>query len=165
MGAGHPGRTRSRTLRPRDRGTVGLRRIGGREHERALVVEATKLSKPLHGSRKRELRAAETFDEVPAATEPDRLHRPELTVDRTEPTDDTLAAHTVTGDDALALEEELRERSAGRQARRTVASRATNDPPWRSASQPGNARIVAAAVRAAERRTDDSPEAVPTRRS
>src|SRR6266511_2434106 len=110
--AGHPRGAGSRPLRPRQRGAVGLRRVGRREHERfgLLVLSRSQFAQPLDRSRKRELRAAETLDEVAAAAHAERLQRTQLAVDGAVAAGNSLAADTVPRDDPLALEQKLGER-------------------------------------------------------
>ena len=105
-----------RALRPRDRGAVRLRGIGGREHERLRLVAVARpqLAQPLDRAAERELRAAEPLDEVAAAAGPERLERAQLRVHGAVAAGDALAAHAVARDDALPLEQQLRERAAVR---------------------------------------------------
>src|SRR6266550_4848822 len=118
MGSGHPRRPRPGPLRPRQDGPVRLGRVRRREHERLLLVvlARTQLPDALDGAAERELCAAEPFDEVAAPTGSERLERPQLAVDRAVPAGDPLGANGVPGDDAVALEQELRERAAVRLA-------------------------------------------------
>src|SRR5207247_9323896 len=114
IGTGHARRARSRTPRPRQGRTVGLRGIGGGEHEALglLVLDRTQLPQSLDGARERELCAAEAFDEVAAAADAERLERLQLSVDHAVAAGDPLAADAVAGDDPLPLEQELGERAA-----------------------------------------------------
>src|SRR5436190_2726423 len=123
VGACDPRRASSGALRPGESGAVGLSRVGGGEHQRLLflAVLGLELSQPLHGPAKRELGAAEPFDEVPAAAEPERLERPELAVDGAVTARDPFAADAVARDDALALEQELGERAPVGAAREQAA--------------------------------------------
>src|SRR5262245_59138969 len=111
MGAGNSRRAAARQLRPGQRGAVRLCRIGRCEHERVrlLAFLRTELSKPLDRAAERELRPAEALDEVAAPREAERLERLQLSVDRAVAADDPLAAHAVAGDDALPLEQQLRQ--------------------------------------------------------
>src|SRR5207302_5997899 len=104
---------RARALGPRKRGAVRLRRVGRGEDQRLrlLAVSLTKLAQPLDGAAERELRATETFDEVAATAEPERLERPQLAVDRGVAARDAFRADAFAGDDPVALEQELRERA------------------------------------------------------
>src|SRR5205814_4685642 len=74
----------SRSARPRERGTVGLRRVGGREDERLRLVALTRpqLAQALDRAGQRELRAAKSFDEVAAPAHAERLERAQLAIDR-----------------------------------------------------------------------------------
>ena len=87
--------------------------IGRGEHERLglLAVLRSQLAQPLDCPAERELRAAQAFDEVAAPAEAERLERLQLAVDRAVAARDPLAAHPVARDDALALEQQLRERA------------------------------------------------------
>src|SRR5215210_590563 len=101
-------------LRPRQRSAVGLRRVGRRKHEGLLrlAVLRLQLPQPLDRAAESELRAAETLDEVAAATEAQRLERLQLTVDRAVAAGYSLGANAVTDDNALPLEHQLGERPA-----------------------------------------------------
>ena len=109
LGAGDAGGAGARSLRPGQRRAVGLRRIGGREHERLGLVVGSQLSEPLDRAGERELGAAEPLDEVAATADADRLQILELAVDGAVAAGNPLAADAVTGDDPLALEQELGE--------------------------------------------------------
>ena len=104
---------RAGPLRPRQRGAVGLRRVGRREHERllGLAVLRLQLPQPLDRAAEGELRAAEPLDEVAAAAEAERLERLQLAVDRAVAARDALGADSVADDDALALEHQLGKRA------------------------------------------------------
>ena len=80
---GDPGRRAPAALRPRQRRSVGLRGIGGGEHERVRLVALarTQFAQPLDRAAERELRAPEALDEVAAAAEAERLERLQLAVD------------------------------------------------------------------------------------
>src|SRR5438067_599057 len=118
----HAGRARGarraypRATRPRQRRAVRLRGVGGREHLH-LVGPFAQLAEPLDRAAERELRAAETLDEVAAPAEPERLERAQLRVHRAVAARDALGADAVTGDDALPLEQQLRERAPVGRAR------------------------------------------------
>ena len=99
-------------MRPREDAAVGLGGIGGREDERLVVVRVPQLAEPFDGARERELRAAEPFDEVPAATGAHRLERLQLPVHGAVAADDPLGADAVARDDPLPLEQELGERAS-----------------------------------------------------
>src|SRR5439155_14848748 len=109
----------------RQRGAVGLRRIGGREHERlGLLPALAQLADALDRAAERELRAAEPLDEVAAATEPEGLERPKLGVDGPVAAGDALGAHAVARDDAVPLEQQLGERTPiGRTREEAVGAR------------------------------------------
>ena len=147
VGAGDASRACARPLRPRQRGAVGLRRIGGREHERlgSSSSRGAQLAEPLDRAPERELRAAEPLDEVPAPAEAERLERLQLAVDSAVAALDPLGADAVAGDDALPLEQELGERSAVRRAGEE-RSAGTSGPASRSGGRPRRARSGAAAV-------------------
>ena len=113
---GHAGGARAGSLRPRQRRAVGLRRIGGGEHERLRVVLGPELAQPLDRSGKRELGAAESFDEVAAPAGADRLEILQLGVDGAVAAGDPLAADAVARDDSLALEQQLGERAPVRRS-------------------------------------------------
>ena len=87
---GHPRSARTGSTRPRDRRAVRLGRIGGGEHEHVALVDRArrvraKLAQPLDRTGQRELRTAETLDEVPAPADAERLERAQLAVDRAVP--------------------------------------------------------------------------------
>ena len=129
MRAGDARRARAGALRPRQRGAVGLRRVGGGEHERVGVVPAlAQLAQPLDRAAERELRAAEPLDEVAAPAEAERLERAQLGVDRAVAAGDALGADAVAGDDPLPLEQQLGERAPVRLRRRRAARCATSGP-------------------------------------
>src|SRR5207248_3781582 len=101
------------TPRPRQRGTVGLRRIRGGDHERTLVAgRLTELAQPLDGAAERELRTAEALDEVAATAEAESLERSQLAVHRSVAAGNPFRPHRVARDDAVPLEQQLRERAA-----------------------------------------------------
>src|SRR5438094_6785133 len=97
---------RARTLGPRKRCAVRLRRVGRGKYQRLrlLAVSLTELAQPFDGAAERELRPAETLDEVAAATKPERLERPQLAVDGAVPAWDALRAHAFARDDPVALQ-------------------------------------------------------------
>ena len=109
--AGDPGRARARSPRPRQRRAVRLRRVGRGEDERVVLGSTPQLAQPLDGAGQRELRTAETLDEVAAPAGADRLEGAQLAVDGAVAARDALAADAVAHDDALPLEQELRERT------------------------------------------------------
>src|SRR3954447_4824998 len=94
-------------LRPLEDRSVGLGRIGRREHERRGLVVVTLRAQALDRAGKRELRAAEALDEVPAAGDADGLERRELVVEGGEAARDALGEDLLAGDDAVALEQQL----------------------------------------------------------
>src|SRR5581483_11514940 len=95
-GAGDAGRARPGAPRPRERGAVGLSRIGRGEDARLLLLAGVaRLAQALDRSPERELRAAESLDEVAAAAEPERLERAQLAVDGAVAARDALGADGV----------------------------------------------------------------------
>ena len=114
IGAGDASRACARPLRPRQDGSVRLRRIGGGEHERLVLVVLARpqLPQALDRAAERELGAAETLDEVAAPAKTERLERLQLAVDRAVAALDPLSADAVARDDPLPLEQELGERAA-----------------------------------------------------
>ena len=74
MSAGDARATRRRLVHgsagPGQRGTVGLRRIAGREDERRGVLEVALGAQALDRARQRELGAAQALDEVAATADP-----------------------------------------------------------------------------------------------
>ena len=113
--AGDPRRARPGALRPRKRGSVGLRGIGSGEHQRQGL--GGMLAQALDGSGESELRSAQSLDEVPPPAEAQRLEVPQLPVHGRVAAGHALAADAVARDDALALEEQLGERARVRVAR------------------------------------------------
>ena len=145
-----PGGAGSRPLRPRQRGAVGLRRVGGGEHERLrlLPVPRPQLAQALDRAAERELRAAEALDEVAAAARAERLERTQLGVDRAVAAGDALAADGVARDDPLPLEQQLRERPpVGLGAGEEGARRATSGPASRSRARADAREAARAPVR------------------
>src|SRR4051794_14696186 len=67
-------------LRPGQRGAVGVRRVGGRQHERPGGLVGAQRAQPLHRGRQRELRAAEAFHEVAAPRGAERLEVGQLAI-------------------------------------------------------------------------------------
>jgi hypothetical protein len=110
--ARNPCRPRAGPLRPWEGGAVRLRRVGGGEHQRLVLLHPPELAEPLDGAGERELGTAEPFDEVPAAARADGLERLQLRVDRPVSAGNPLRADAVPGDDPLPLEQELRERAS-----------------------------------------------------
>ena len=82
--------------RPGERGTVGLRGVGGREDQRpgrfvAIgLARVTERSQAFHGAGVCELGTAQAGDEVPAPDVPGLLHRSEHRVDADEATRDAF---------------------------------------------------------------------------
>ena len=113
VSARHPCGARPRPLRPRKRGAVRLGRVGRCEHERLRLLRVTgaKLAESLDRTPERELRTAQTFDEVAPPTGSEGLERPELTVDGAEAAGDPLPPDPVSRDDPLPLEQELGQRT------------------------------------------------------
>ena len=68
-------------------------------------------AQPLDRSRQRELRAAETLDEVAAPADAERLERGERVIEGREAARDPLREHELAGEDAVALEQELGDRA------------------------------------------------------
>ena len=101
---------------PRQCSSVRLCRIGCSEDERRAFSSSRGRSSRRRSTApsERELRATETLDEVPAPTEAERLERAQLPVHRAVPAGDPLGANAVPRDDALTLEQELRERPGAR---------------------------------------------------
>jgi hypothetical protein len=93
-----------------------LCRVRRGEHERRSLeiasVSRPKLAQTFDGTRKRELRASETFDEVSAPAHAERLQHSKLRVDSDIAAADALAAYAVARDDSLSFEQEFRERPA-----------------------------------------------------
>ena len=118
VGARNSCGARAGAPRPRQHAAVRLRGVGGREDERLVVVGPPKLAQPLDRAGERELSPAQPLHEVAAAARPDGLERLQLAVDRSVAAGDTLGPDAVPGDDALALEQELRERPAVARRRR-----------------------------------------------
>src|SRR5205823_729116 len=111
-GAGDAGGSRPRSLRPRQRGPVGLCRVSSRENEhvRLIAFARSELAQPFDCAAECELGAAEALDKVAAPAEAERLERLQLAVNRRVATRDPLRAYTVARDDSLPLEQQLRER-------------------------------------------------------
>src|SRR6266545_1757019 len=114
LGTGDAGRAAPSKLGPRQPGAVGLRRVGRSDHERLglLALLGPKLAEPLDGAAERELRAAETFDEVATPAETEGLERLQLSVDRAIAAGDPFSTNAVSGHDPMSLEDELRKRAA-----------------------------------------------------
>src|SRR5256885_13931361 len=84
-------------------------------------------SQPPDRTPDRELRTAESLDEVTAPAEAERLERTQLRVHRAVAAGDSLGANTVAGDDSLPFEEELGKRPAiGRFAEQARGARPTS---------------------------------------
>ena len=109
VSAGDAGRPRTRPSRPRQRRAVGLSGICRGEHERIVLDPTPELPQPFHRTGERELRPAEPFHEVSTPTGAKGLERAQLAVDGAVAAGDALAADPVAHDDALALEQQLRE--------------------------------------------------------
>ena len=100
--------------RPGQHSAVGLGRVGRGKNERRgvrVALASPQLAQPLDRPRQRELRPAETLDEVAAPADAERLERLQLRVDGAVAAADPLAADAVAGDDPLPLEQELGERA------------------------------------------------------
>ncbi len=128
-------------LRPAQRGAVGLRGVGGGEHERRRLVVVALRAQALDRARERELRAAEALDEVAAARDADRLERGELVVERGEAARDALGQHLLAGDDAVALEQQLGLGAAALAGSTSARNRfaVSDQRPWTCAARPGSA--------------------------
>ena len=118
VGAGDARRAAGRSLRPGKHTSVGLGRIGGGQYERvgSRRPARTQLAQALDRAGERELGSAEPLDEVAAAAESQHLERLQLAVDGAVAARDSLGANAVAGHDALALEQELGQRSPVRAA-------------------------------------------------
>src|SRR5439155_9543832 len=97
---------RTVALRPGQGGAVGLGGVGRGQDQRLrrLAVPQTELAQPFDGAAERELRPAETLDEVAAAAQPERLERPQLAVDGAVPARDAFRAHAFARHDPVALQ-------------------------------------------------------------
>src|SRR5437868_15164670 len=106
----------ARALRPRERGTIRLRRIRRRQHQRLrlVAVARTQLAQPLHRTAERKLRTPESLDEVAAPAGAERLERTQLAVHRAVAARDYLASDAVARHDPLPLQQQLRDPPAGR---------------------------------------------------
>ena len=149
----------ARRLGPLQRRAVGLRGVGGGEHDRRRRVVVALRAQPLDRARERELRAAEALDEVAAAGDADRLQRRQRVVEGAEPARDALGQHLLAGDDAVALEQQLglRAPAGGRilVARRTARAVSDQRPCTAGCAPPRGARRTSAGAwraRAATRR-------------
>src|SRR5207244_622510 len=93
---------------------VGLRRVGGGEHERLrlVVLPRSQLPQPLDGSAEGELRSTQPLHEVAAPAGAERLERAQLAVHGAVAAWNPLGPDGVAGDDAVPLEQELCERAA-----------------------------------------------------
>ena len=149
---------RTGALRPRKRCAVRLRRIGGGEHERVGVLGTlAQIAQPLDRAAERELRAAETLDEVAAPAQPERLERTQLCVHRAVAAGNPLGADAVARDDPLPFEQELGERTAiGRTAEEALGARPASA---RSRSGPGRGGGRSGAVDAPASATPNRREA------
>ena len=126
-------------LGPRQRRAVGLRRIGGGQHDRRRLLVGALRAQALDGAGQGELRAAEALDEVAAPAHAERLELAEGVVEDREAAGDPLGQHLLAGDDAVALEQQLGQRApAG--ARLDLArgrARVVSDQrPWTCACEP-----------------------------
>src|SRR3954447_8490274 len=99
-------------LGPWQRGAVGLRRVGGCEHDRRRLVLGLLRAQPLDRAGQRELRPAEPFDEVAAPADAERLERAERVVEEAEPAGRAFGEHVLAGDDPVALQQQLGARAA-----------------------------------------------------
>src|SRR4029077_10743457 len=114
LGAGDSSCSRAGPLRPRKRRAIRVRPIGRGPHEhlRVLAFPRSQLTEPLDRAAERELGTTEALDEVATPAEAERLERLPLGVDGGTPAGNTFGADAVAGDDALALEQELRQGAA-----------------------------------------------------
>ena len=102
-----------RLAEAREPSAVRLRRIGGGQHEHVLLVSrpvGAQLAQPLDGPWERELRAAEPLHEVPAPADSERLQGSKLCVHGAVAALHSFPTNAVARDDALPLEQELRQR-------------------------------------------------------
>src|SRR5207248_10908147 len=140
---------RALPFRPRERRTASVGGIGGGEHQRAGRFVIAQRSKALHAARQGELSTAEPFDEVAAARRAERLEVHELAVERGEAARYALGEDGLARDDAVALEQQLRERAHARPIRGSVREQGRRERPaaldlWRR--RPAPAREAAAAI-------------------
>ena len=132
--AARPGRRRrARPARRRASATAARRRTAAPDRRRRARAardrpRAAQLAQALDRARQRELGAAEPLDEVAAPAGADRLEILQLRVDGAVAARDPLAAHAVARDDALPLEQQLRERTPVGSRRRRGARSATSGP-------------------------------------
>src|SRR5919206_2345208 len=115
-------------LRPGQRRAVGLRRVGGGEHERRALVVGPLAAQALDRAGQRELRPAEALDEVAAPAGADGLELRERVVQAGEAAGDALGQHLLARDDAVALEQQLGQRAPparrlGRRAEQRLGQR------------------------------------------
>src|SRR6185503_15468917 len=104
---------------------------------------AAQLAEPLDRAGQRELRAAESLDEVAAPAGADGLERPELAVDGPVAAGDPLRTDPVARDDSLSLEQELGQRPA-------IGGRPTRCEQARGERPESRRRDLAGAARAGE---------------
>ena len=107
-----PGGPRPRPFRPRQRRAVRLCGIGGGEHEHVglVALARTQFAEPLDRAAEGELGAPEALDEVAAPAEAERLERFQLAIDGAVAAGNSLGPDAVARDDALPLEQQLRQR-------------------------------------------------------
>ena len=97
--------------RPRDRGAVGIGRIRGGQKMRRRALElhglpgVAQCPEAIHGSRQRELRGSQPFDEIPAPDPAGFFHSAQHRVDGTEAAGDVLRRNGIAGQDSVALQQ------------------------------------------------------------
>ena len=91
--AGDASRARTGATRPRQGGSIGLRRVGRSQNERQGLIGV--LAQALDRSRQRELRSSKAFDEIPAPAHAQGLEVSQLPVHRRIATGNSFAANPV----------------------------------------------------------------------
>src|SRR6185503_15519762 len=130
-------------LGPRQRGAVGLGRVGRGEHDRGRLLTRAGRAQPLDRAGERELRAAETLDEVAATAGAERLELRERVVEDREAAGDPFGQDLLAADDAVALEQQLGDGPAPLARLRLAA-----EDPARQRPAALDLRVRAAAARA-----------------
>ena len=126
--------------------------VGGGQDD-GSAFGGSRRPKPVHRAGHGELGRAERFDEVPAPAAAGLLERPQHPVDRREPAWHALCRHRAAGDDAVPVEQRVRERRA-RAGSGRVAVRQQRPPPRpRSAARSAVASSAGRTARASGRRT------------
>ena len=112
VGAGGPGGAAlALELRPGERRRRTDSRGRSRPGPGAAPSVSGQAAQPLDRARERELRPAESLDEVAAPRRSEQLEVLELAVDRGEAARDPLGDRRLAGDDSVALEHQLRQRA------------------------------------------------------